>query len=120
MMLHANIFKLNSPQKMDINNIGLSPGDNSPLNKPNFVQKPSNFSIEHILNSAGNTRDQFVSDCSHQAAEAMRHLPSTRNDQYSIDSDIHQYPPILDWLNYTRYKPPRLPRKFIKISFNFN
>lgn len=116
MMLHANIFKINSPEKMKTDNISLSPGDKNPLNMPHFVQKPSNFSIEHILNSAGSTRDKFISDFNqHQVTDQMRHLSNSRNDQYLIDNDAHQYPPILDWLNYTRYKPPRLPRKLLKL-----
>lgn len=112
MMLHPNIFNLSSAQKMDINNLPSAARDQKPLNKPNFVNKPSNFSIDHILNNAGSTRDKYISDCDNQmTANEIQNLNNERSDHFLIESNVHQYPPILNWLQYTRYKPPRLPRK---------
>lgn len=93
---------------MDTDHIPSAPVDQKPLNRPNFVNKPSNFSIDHILNNAGSTRDKYITECEHQTA---KHLNNDKSDHFLIESDVHQYPPILNWLQYTRYKPPRLPRK---------
>lgn len=78
--------------------------------KPIIVNRPSNFSIDHILNSAGSTREKCPSDCSKSPNDEMQRVYDA-NTCYLMDNNGHQYPPILDWLHYTRYKPPRLPRK---------
>lgn len=111
-MLYQNVFKLESPKKMDSDNLRLSPGNEKALNKPNGAQKPSNFSIDHILSSAGSTRDKYISDCRNATAGELSKL-SDKSDHFLIDNDVHQYPPILNWLQYTRYKPPRLPSEYI-------
>ncbi|XP_055317727.1 homeobox protein MSH-D [Sitodiplosis mosellana] len=96
---------------MDIDNIPSAPGNQKPVIRPQFVNKPSNFSIDHILNSAGSTRDKYMSDCGkQQTANELHNLNNQQSDHFIIESDVHQYPPILNWLQYTRYKPPRLPR----------
>lgn len=109
-MLHQ-MFKFDSPQKMDTDNIPSVVGNQKPLNKPNYVHKPSNFSIDHILSNAGSTRDKYMSECGNQPTNEMHNLSNDRSDHFSIENDVHPYPPILNWLQYTRYKPPRLPRK---------
>lgn len=110
-MLYQNVFKLESPNKMDSDHLRLSPDDEKSLHKPNFVQKPSNFSIDHILKSAGSTRDKYISECRNQTATELSKLNET-SDHFLIDNNVHQYPPILNWLQYTRYKPPRLPSEY--------
>lgn len=110
MMLRSNLFKLGSPQKMDIDNTPSVVVDQNAAIKPQFVNKPSNFSIDHILNSAGSTRDKYTIDCGKQRTTNDSHnLNNQHSDHFLIESN--QYPPILNWLQYTRYKPPRLPRK---------
>lgn len=111
-MLYQNVLiKLESPKKMESDHSRLSPGNDKSLNKPNFAQKPSNFSIDHILSSAGSTRDQYISNCRKPTANELGNM-SDKSDHFLIDNDVHAYPPILNWLQYTRYKPPRLPSKY--------
>lgn len=112
-MLHHDIFQSFSPERMRIENIVLSPAEE----KPNVLSKPSNFSIDHILNSAGAPIDK-CSVTVESKSKSPNHNKNTQNgyvnetrDCYIMDSNVHQYPPILNWLQYSRYKPPRLPRK---------
>lgn len=71
-----------------------------------IVLKQSDFSIEHILTRAGEdnqkicyneiTRNFFQNQCK---------IPS--EVQYSGQQCI----PMFNWLQYTRYRPPKLPSK---------
>lgn len=110
-MLHHEIFQSLSPERMRIENIVLSPADEK---QPNVMSKPSNFSIDHILNSAGASIDKCAtveqSKSPNQKCTQNGYVNETR-DCYIMDGSVHQYPPILNWLQYSRYKPPRLPRK---------
>lgn len=69
--------------------------------------KQSDFSIDHILNRAGagirNSPEKFIQ------------CPSYYNKNLNKFNS-----PSLDWLQYTRYHPPKLPSKFfyyLKILF---
>ncbi|XP_063704352.1 homeobox protein MSH-D [Culicoides brevitarsis] len=53
-------------------------------------QKISDFSIDHILNRAGKS-DNFL-------------------EKLEQKSQNFEQTPVFDWLYYTRYHPPRLPR----------
>lgn len=77
--------------------------DKKSLNLPMVVNKPSNFSIDHILNKAG-TESKSI--------ELKNRSFDDTNDSYLVN-EFNGYPPILDWLQYTRYRPPRIPRKSI-------
>lgn len=103
-MLHHDIFQSLSPE-----NIVLSPAEE----RPNVMHKPSNFSIDHILNSAGATIDKCatVESRSLNDKNIQNGYVNETRDCYIMDNNVHQYPPILNWLQYSRYKPPRLPRK---------
>lgn len=49
-----------------------------------------------------------------QISERQNMQPEIFSDKCVMDynlSKYQQYPPILDWLQYTRYRPPRLPSK---------
>lgn len=109
-MLHHEIFQSLSPERMHIGNIVLSPADE----KPNVMSKPSNFSIDHILNSAGASIDKCstVESKSPSEKNTQNAYVNGARDCYVMDGNVHQYPPILNWLQYSRYKPPRLPRKW--------
>lgn len=111
-MPHQNIIEKNSPKNLDTNNSPTAPDDKQSLDRPNLAHKPSNFSIDHILNSAGNTKDKYNSNVGQLTVIDMQKFNNVKNEQYFMDSQVHQYPPILNWLQYTRYKPPRLPRKY--------
>lgn len=108
-MLHHDIFQSLSPERIRIENIVLSPADQ----KPNIMSKPSNFSIDHILNSAGAPIDKCaaVERRSSNDKNTQNGCVNDTHDCYIMDGNVHQYPPILNWLQYSRYKPPRLPRK---------
>lgn len=107
-MLQHNLFRQMSPERMHSDNVSsVSPNVNI---KPIVVNKPSNFSIEHILNNAGSPKNKCTTDFNKSPCDDLQHYNDT-NHCFYMDSNGHQYPPILDWLQYTRYKPPRLPRK---------
>lgn len=113
-MLHHDIFQSISPERMRIENIVLSPEEKM----PNIMSKPSNFSIDHILNSAGTSIDKCstVESKSPNDNDIQNGFVSDTRDCYLMDSNVHQYPPILNWLQYSRYKPPRLPRKLYTLQ----
>lgn len=111
-MLHHDIFQSLSPERMRKENFVLSPDEKN--KNSNVMSKPSNFSIDHILNSAGASIDKCATVESKKQNDQNNQngfVKDTR-DCYLMDSNVHQYPPILNWLQYSRYKPPRLPRKF--------
>uniref|UniRef100_A0A336M2H2 CSON008209 protein n=1 Tax=Culicoides sonorensis TaxID=179676 RepID=A0A336M2H2_CULSO len=64
------------------------------------TQKLSDFSIDHILNHAGSRKIQ-TSDTLEQKFNFMQRF---ENNTFSHNG------PVFDWLYYTRYHPPRLPR----------
>lgn len=118
-MQQNNIFKPNSPDTMDIDNVPSLHDDNKSLHQQVIVNKPSNFSIEHILNNAGSQREKYILDCGKKEKHEIKPLyADNRAECFIMDNNVvQQYPPILNWLQYTRYKPPRLPSKF-EISRN--
>lgn len=93
---------------------------NSIAIKPNVINTPSIFTIEHILSKAGPLKETsptfaVAADATGEARD-RQHLHSHSVSDKSLPLDCHleqfnQLPPILDWLQYTRYKPPRLPSK---------
>lgn len=68
------------------------------LCKKDTTSKSSNFSIDHILNKAGENRYK-VSDNSV--------LENHFSNKYTND-----LLPMFSWLQYTRYRPPKLTRKY--------
>lgn len=73
--------------------------------KAEIIVRSSNFSIDHILNKAGNT--------SVVVQQSIQHNFDTlkcKNVNMFVNRETN-FTPILDWLHYTRYHPPRLPRK---------
>lgn len=64
------------------------------------VQKLSDFSIDHILNRAG----------SRTAASHVEHQLNLVEKFGRKDQRFAHDAPVFDWLYYTRYHPPRLPR----------
>lgn len=57
----------------------------------------SNFTIDHILNRAGEKYSKLEINLSEKI-----------NNNHNLNSEKMIFP-IFDWLNYTRYKPPKLP-----------
>lgn len=85
--LFSNIMNSNKDQKTNMKNI-----------KPEvFPQKISDFSIDHILNRAG---PKNVME---------NHLNFIEKLERKTQGFNHETP-VFDWLYYTRYHPPRLPR----------
>lgn len=92
----------------------------------------SDFSIDHILNRAG---DRFVRNksCDHYETLTTNSSGSSSGDESNgcegferncyrnglVDSERFVDIPAFDWLNYTRYNMPRISRKF-KICKSFN
>lgn len=77
--------------------------------KPEIMLKVSDFSIDHILNKAGGnsvkqTNQNSILDCDINSSNSSLN--------YEVfDKNYCNYTPILNWLNYTRYRPPKLPSK---------
>lgn len=84
--------------------------DTSPSDRPNndIVLKQSDFSIDHILNKAG-VKDAYgycITDFSvHSNIGVQYHAQSDHNECNTLV-------PMLNWLQYTRYRPPKLPSKY--------
>lgn len=78
--------------------------------------KQSDFSIEHILNKAGVDRNGVV----YHHHQRLRAKDFSELDKSASGMDrrnggnVDEYVPMLNWLNYTRYRPPRLPSKYIQ------
>lgn len=86
--LFSNTMNSNKDQKMNMKNI-----------KPEVSpQKISDFSIDHILNRAG-TKNVVMEN----------HLNFIEKLERKTQGFNHETP-VFDWLYYTRYHPPRLPR----------
>lgn len=85
--------------------------DTSPSDRPNdndIVLKQSDFSIDHILNKAGvkDTYNFCIADFS---------VHNKVGGQYGAQSNhnvCNTFVPMLNWLQYTRYRPPKLPSKY--------
>lgn len=88
----------------------------------------SDFSIDHILNRAG---ERFVKKLNYDRFEtiSMNSSGSSSGDESNGCDNFHRnygYTesekfmeiPAFDWLNYTRYNMPRLPRKLPKKCSN--
>lgn len=74
--------------------------------KAEIIVRSSNFSIDHILNRAGNNGAMMHQSIEHNFESINR--VNNVNAMF-VKSDTN-FTPILDWLQYTRYHPPRLPR----------
>lgn len=79
----------------------------------------SDFSIDHILNRAG---ERFAKKRKSDRYETISSGSSTSGDESNgcdnfernygyAESEKFMEIPAFDWLNYTRYNMPRLPRK---------
>lgn len=99
----------------------------------------SDFSIDHILNRAG---DQFATNgrkCDQYETKSMNSSGSSSGDESSscdnfvkscyrngyVENERFMEIPAFDWLNYTRYNMPRISRKFsfsteFHVFHNFN
>lgn len=71
-----------------------------------MIVRSSNFSIDHILNKAGNNSVMVQ-----QSIERSFETFNSKNVNTVLMNSERNFTPILDWLQYTRYHPPRLPRK---------
>lgn len=69
--------------------------------KKDITVKSSNFSIDHILNKAG----ENISNCCKMSENNV--LEESFSNKYSSE-----LLPMFSWLQYTRYRPPKLTRKF--------
>lgn len=78
--------------------------------KAELIVRSSNFSIDHILTKAGNT-SVMVQQSIERNFETLNNTNVNMNTRF-VNSEM-SFTPILDWLHYTRYHPPRLPRKYI-------
>lgn len=74
----------------------------------------SDFSIDHILNRAGDRfagrRYEVISSGSSSGDESNSCDNNFERSGY-VESERFMEIPAFDWLNYTRYNMPRLPRK---------
>ncbi len=71
------------------------------LCKKDVTVKSSNFSIDHILNKAG----ENISNCCKISETNV--LDERFTNKYS-----NELLPMFSWLQYTRYRPPKLTRKY--------
>lgn len=69
--------------------------------KKDIAVKSSNFSIDHILNKAG----ENISNCCKISENNV--IEQNFSNEYS-----NELLPMFSWLQYTRYRPPKLTRKF--------
>lgn len=82
------------------------------MEKKNLCVKQSDFSIDHILNRAGeNVRKK------HEIQELpfidqWQGCSSQYHPENSVE--LHSHTPHLNWLQYTRYHPPKLPSKRVE------
>lgn len=85
--------------------------DTSPSDRPSneIVLKQSDFSIDHILNKAGAKYTYTYCTYIHND---VRDQCGTQNEH----NEFKAFVPMLNWLQYTRYRPPKLPSKYDKRS----
>lgn len=101
-------MKIARQLKMNSFSVNLKIEDNLPGQRDIQV-KCSDFSIDHILNRAGSK---------HSVGERIEKYQIEseffdRSKDFSMDEsqmDQNSFTPILHWLQYTRYHPPKLPR----------
>lgn len=70
----------------------------------NDIVKQSDFSIDHILNRAGN-RMQCDSNIN---SNIYRNCSGFNGEE----SGFSRCTPMFSWLQYTRYRPPKLPSEW--------
>lgn len=68
--------------------------------KKEVTVKSTNFSIDHILNKAG----ENISNCCKTSEKNVLH------ERFSSKCPSELFP-MFSWLQYTRYRPPKLTRK---------
>lgn len=71
------------------------------LCKKDITSKSSNFTIDHILNKAGENRSNRYKISDNNVLE------ENFSNKYT-----NELLPMFSWLQYTRYRPPKLTRKF--------
>lgn len=101
-------------------------------NCKNMAQlRQSDFSIEHILTKAGEKYEKrrrldtfsCSSNTSHSHSDSDEQIVSDDEEEIIVDSlqrtgsshgtsYLQNCMPSFDWLYYTRYRPPKLPREF--------
>lgn len=80
--------------------------------EPPIAYKTSDFSIDHILNKAGSSANKHAEYRLRPAENHPLHFAyETRNDL--MNEEYLPCGPMLNWLQYSRYHPPRLPRKCV-------
>lgn len=82
--------------------------------KPPMVIKVSDFSIDHILNRAGSGESSYRGYHLYRYKSPVNDAVPNRLDSASdlMGNGAHHYAaPILDWLQYSRYHPPRIQSK---------
>lgn len=92
-LLESQIFFANTMNSEDQN---LRKETDAPISN-NVTQKISDFSIDHILHRAG-------AKTAGTKVENNIHFMERKSQEF-----VHEVP-VFDWLYYTRYHPPRLPR----------
>lgn len=88
------------------------------VNKSNVNNTPSIFTIDHILNNAGIKREENIKTHSQRLEYAGLGDREQHDQMYKHRNNLENVircPKMLDWLQYSRYKPPRLPRKLQQI-----
>lgn len=76
---------------------------NMECQKKEKQDRVSDFSIDHILNRAGE-KCTCVRKCEATVVDSERQL----------EPEVAM--PMFDWLQYTRYRPPKIPSKFLKLK----
>lgn len=120
-----------SPKKLNMDTISSNSDCILPLSPKNIkdeshnqlVLKPSDFSIDHILNRAGKCLDAKKPQSKqhfHQPADGDLIYLNSSDDRLIFADTIceSQSLPIFNWLQYTRYRPPRPQSMYITISPN--
>lgn len=72
------------------------------LCKNDITAKTSNFTIDHILNKAGETK-----------SDRYKVSGSSVLDENFSNKYRNEFLPMFSWLQYTRYRPPKLASKFV-------
>lgn len=84
-------------------------------NDNNIIVKQSDFSIDHILNRAGNRNNKC--DNLIMNKNLLYHNYNTEsNSSDESNSYPNNFTPMFSWLQYTRYRPPKLPSKVFVIN----
>lgn len=93
----------------------LSKGDRDQMlnyrNDNNIIVKQSDFSIDHILNRAGTQNNM---KCDNLIVNKNLFHNYHNNAECTTSDESNNFTncaPMLSWLQYTRYRPPKLPSK---------